>query len=72
MKTCYFCKGRVVKDRIRHMHRAEGGFILIDDLPAEVCVQCGEVYLPPDSLEEIDRRVARAEEAKEHLAVPVV
>ena len=72
MKTCYFCKGEVVEDRIRHMHRAEGRFILIDDLPAEVCTQCGETYLPPDSLEEIDRRAARSEEATEHLAVPVV
>ncbi len=40
MKTCYACKGRVVK---KNMNIEISG-VTVQDLPAEACDRCGEVY----------------------------
>ena len=44
MKTCYFCKGEVVKKKIQHVHQWGEKIVLFEDVPAEVCQQCGEIY----------------------------
>ena len=45
MKTCYFCKGEVVEKRIQHVHQWDEKTVIFEDVPAEVCHQCGEVFL---------------------------
>lgn len=72
MERCYVCRGPIVQKRIEHLHRWEGRFFLIKDLLADVCEQCGEVYLGPDVLERIDRAVSGGEEAREFITVPVL
>jgi len=57
MKTCYFCKGPLRRRRIEHMHEWGGERFLIRKVPAEVCSQCGEVFLAPKTLKEVDRLV---------------
>jgi YgiT-type zinc finger domain-containing protein len=57
MKTCFYCKGPLRKRRIEHMHEWGGERYLIRNVSAEVCVQCGEVYLAPQTLKQIDALV---------------
>ncbi len=59
MKTCYYCKGPLRRRRIEHMHRWRGRHFLIKNVRAEVCDQCGEAFLAPTTLTEIDRLVAQ-------------
>ena len=40
MKTCYSCKGKVVKKKIN----IEMDGVIIQDVEAEVCERCGEEY----------------------------
>ncbi len=40
MKTCYACKGRIVK---KNMNIEISG-VTVQDVPVEVCDRCGEVY----------------------------
>lgn len=72
MKTCYICKGQVVPKRIEHMARRENLYVLVRELPAEVCTQCGEVYLDDAASREIDAALDRGSDAPEHLDVPIV
>ena len=58
MYQCYFCKGRVVKKIVTHVHTWEGKIFLFEDVPADVCQQCGEIYFSPDILETMDKIVA--------------
>lgn len=71
MKTCYFCKGNLVEKRIRHVHHWGDDIVVFENVRAEVCQQCGEVYFAPDVLEMMDK--ATLEKAKPHktLSVPV-
>jgi YgiT-type zinc finger domain-containing protein len=70
MKTCYYCKGPLRRRRIEHMHSWRGQHFLIKNVGAEVCVQCGEAFLAPATLKEIDRVVNR-ERPQSHLKVAV-
>ncbi len=57
MKTCFYCKGPLRIRRIEHMHHWRGRHYLIKNVRAEVCDQCGEAFLSPATLKEIDRLV---------------
>lgn len=70
MKTCYYCKGPLRRRRIEHMHHWDGQRFLIRNVQAEVCVQCGEAFLSPPTLKEIDRLVARGH-PQGQVSVPV-
>lgn len=59
MKTCFYCKGPLQKRRIEHMHEWSGERVLLRNVAAEVCTQCGEVFLAPKTLDAIDAVVGR-------------
>ena len=54
MNRCYFCKGTVKPERITHIHRWKEQVIILEDVPSDVCQQCGEVYLAPNVLQAMD------------------
>jgi YgiT-type zinc finger domain-containing protein len=70
MKTCYFCKAPLRVRRIEHMPEWGGERFLLRNVRAEVCGQCGEVFLGPQTLREIDRVVSRGRPSK-HVTVAV-
>ena len=72
MKTCRICRGSIEPRKIQHKASRNGDFVLVKDLSAEVCGQCGEVYLTPAASRRIDEALASAAEAEEFLRVPVV
>lgn len=45
--------------RIEHMHECSGERFLIRNVRAEVCGQCGEVFLGPGALKGIDRAISK-------------
>lgn len=71
MRVCYLCKGKVVKEKVRHVHHWGKKIILFEDVPAEVCQQCGEVYFSPDALQAMDRVVLNKTKPKKRVSVPV-
>ena len=71
MDRCYFCKGRVERKAIRHVHQWGERVFIFKNVPAEVCAQCGETYLGPEALEKMDRVAAGPLEPEEVTQVPV-
>ncbi|MBA1334129.1 MAG: hypothetical protein HPY66_1613 [Firmicutes bacterium] len=41
---CIVCKGELIKKEINHIVDIEGQIIIIKNVPAEVCKQCGESF----------------------------
>ena len=72
MKRCYFCKGELIEKQITHVHSWVDKLVIFNQTPAEVCKQCGEVYLKPEVVEAFDKATAHIEKIKEHIWVPVV
>ena len=72
MARCYFCKGRVRKKKIEHLHRWHHHFFLFTGVQAEVCSQCGETYLGPEAIRRMDAVVSHLPTIKKEIRVPVV
>jgi YgiT-type zinc finger domain-containing protein len=72
MTTCRFCRGPIVSKRIDHMAQRGDVYVLIRNLPAEVCAQCSEVYLDVAASRCVDRALDEAPRADQHMEVPVV
>jgi YgiT-type zinc finger domain-containing protein len=71
MERCYFCKGTVKKQAIRHVHPWQGRVFILNNVPAGVCTQCGETYFGPEALERMDKIVVAAPEPEKVAQVPV-
>jgi YgiT-type zinc finger domain-containing protein len=71
MDRCYFCRGKVITKKIDHLHRWGDAMLLVKGLPAEVCEECKEVYLPPASLYLLDNLMAKRETPTEFIQIPV-
>ncbi len=53
---CVLCKGEMKSGKVNFPIDEEDNFILIKGVPAEICEQCGEVFLKDDvaaAIEEI-------------------
>ena len=72
MKRCYFCRGEVVEKKTAHVHCWGDKIILFQNVPAEVCKQCGENYFKPEILEAFDKATEHLERIKRTIEIPVV
>jgi YgiT-type zinc finger domain-containing protein len=70
---CLYCKGTLVRKRISYAASRKGYHLIIDDVPAWVCEQCGEPLdeeKTVDAIQEVLRGVdARLEKSALALAV---
>jgi len=55
LEKCYFCKAKVVEQQITIDYRWGDIPVVIKDVPAGVCEQCGEKYLSSDVYKELER-----------------
>ena len=72
VKRCYFCKGRVAEQRIRVDFRWGNELVVIEDVPAEVCQQCGEKYFSPEVYKEMENLAKTKEKPVKHIAIDVI
>jgi len=61
---CSFCKGRLLKGETEFIVRVESELLVIRDIPAYVCEECGEAYHTPAISRKIDRIIERFHESK--------
>jgi YgiT-type zinc finger domain-containing protein len=52
--ACAFCGGEVEEDRIEYDYRRKGQLLLISNVPAGVCRQCGAKYFKAEVLKKMD------------------
>ena len=68
---CPLCGGRLQDRRITHPQLYQGKIVILENVPAEVCGQCGEVLLRPEVLERLQDLVWSEEEPERTAQVPV-
>ena len=54
---CPVCKGTLEERSITYVQEYKGRVIIIENVPAEVCRQCGEKLLRPEIAEQIQKLV---------------
>ncbi|MCX9014122.1 MAG: type II toxin-antitoxin system MqsA family antitoxin [Candidatus Methanoperedens sp.] len=52
---CSFCKGKLVKGKTEFVVKANDEMLVIKDVSALVCSECGEAYYSPDESGKIDK-----------------
>ncbi len=48
-QRCMICQGELELQRVTRAQEYEGRWVVIENLPALVCRQCGERYYTPDA-----------------------
>ena len=54
---CFRCKGNLKEKKINYMVDLENTIIIIKDVPAKVCIECGEQYFDDETSENIEKIV---------------
>ncbi len=68
---CAECGGTLRTRSIAHTHAWGGKLYRLENVPARVCAQCGEVWLAGEVSQKIDRILRSRPKAKKYLQVPV-
>ncbi|QDI91588.1 type II toxin-antitoxin system MqsA family antitoxin [Salicibibacter halophilus] len=55
MKKCFLCKGDLTHQRVSVERKWNDKKIIIEDVPAEVCEQCGEHYFDGETTLKLEK-----------------
>ncbi|MGH8500104.1 MAG: YgiT-type zinc finger protein [Methylococcales bacterium] len=69
---CEFCGGNTKSKAVKRQHWLNKRLYIVENVQAEVCVECGERYFHARTLDELDEYLAKSHAVKEHLDVEVV
>jgi len=69
---CDYCKGKTVNRRVKKHHWHKGQLYVVENVPAEVCRECGERYYHAKTLDAIDELLDGDHRVKTELKVKVV
>jgi len=70
-ETCEYCGGVIVEKRVTLHRKVKANYILIENVPAGVCVQCGTRYYAANVLKTIEESVRGRQKAEREVLVPV-
>lgn len=64
---CYYCGGPMTKKTASYTANRQHYHLILDNIPAWVCEQCGEVYFEEAEVEEIQNLLREADRRVEAL-----
>ncbi|MCL4871057.1 MAG: YgiT-type zinc finger protein [Anaerolineae bacterium] len=56
-ETCEYCGGTIVAKRVTRHRKIKGSYILLENVPAGVCTECGTHYFSANVLQRIEETV---------------
>ena len=66
---CIMCKGNVIKTNRTYIQEFDNCIIIIKNVPALVCSQCGEVYYSDEIAEKLEEIVDRLQVIVKDVAI---
>ncbi len=70
-ETCECCGGEIVEKRVTLHRKIKGSYVLIENVPAGVCKQCGMRYYTANVLKTIAESVRGRRKAEREERVPI-
>lgn len=70
-ETCEYCGGPIVEKRVTLHRKVRGQYVLIENVPAGVCTQCGTRYYTANVLKTIEENLRGRRQAEREVLVPV-
>jgi YgiT-type zinc finger domain-containing protein len=70
-ETCEFCHGEIIEKRVTMHRKIKDNYILMENVPAGVCTQCGTRYYSANVLKTIEENLRGRRKASREVVVPV-
>ena len=70
-ETCEYCGGGIVEKHVTLHRKVKGNYVLIENVPAGVCAQCGTRYYAANVLKTIEESIRGRRKAEREVLVPV-
>lgn len=70
-KLCAICGGKIANRKVTLDRIVENKFYLFEKVSADVCQQCGEIWIPGRTAEWMDEAIQNHIKPKKKIAVPV-
>jgi YgiT-type zinc finger domain-containing protein len=70
-ETCEYCGGKIVEKRVTLHRKLKGRYVLIENIPAGVCTECGTRYYAANVLKTMEESLRGRREAEREELVPV-
>lgn len=66
---CIVCKGLTEKKTVNYILDLDNTIIIIKDVPANVCIQCGERYFDDDVMENLEKIITNLRTVSTEMSV---
>ncbi|OGC25000.1 hypothetical protein A2291_01630 [candidate division WOR-1 bacterium RIFOXYB2_FULL_42_35] len=63
-KNCQACGGKVTIEKVNLEEYEEGKLYLMEKVPAYVCQDCGEIWVPEEIMQEFEKMISLAQAKK--------
>jgi YgiT-type zinc finger domain-containing protein len=70
-ETCEYCGGPIVERRVTLHRKVKKKYVLIENVPAGVCAQCGMRYFAANVLKTVEESIRGRKPAEREVVVPV-
>lgn len=67
--NCFMCKGHLEDGFVNHIVDTNGKIIILKNVPAKVCTQCGEYYLSNEVALSVERIIETTEDTPLEIVV---
>ena len=69
---CEFCGGTTREKKVKRQHWLNKKLYLVEDVQAEVCMECGERYFHAKTLDALDAYLSKQHVVKKRIDVEIV
>jgi YgiT-type zinc finger domain-containing protein len=70
-ETCEYCGGPLVEKCVSLHRKIKGRYVLIENVPAGVCKECGSRYFAANVLKTVEESIHGRRPAEREVLVPV-
>lgn len=70
-ESCEYCGGTIAEKRVTIHRKSRGNYVLLENVPAGVCTECGMRYYAANVLKTIEESVRGRRKAEREVVVPV-
>ncbi len=70
-ESCEYCRGKIAERRVTLHRKVKDKYVIIEDVPAGVCLECGTRYYAANVLKTIEASIHGRRKANRKVLVPV-
>ncbi len=68
---CNLCSGFMLEQETTYTLKINERFVMVENVPAKVCQQCGDLLYSPDVVERLQRTICSNKEPEKMIETPV-